>query len=163
MTDLSTTRDNASRAAAPVQPLSEVLLNLLTRISLPALRMTLGLVYVWYGSLKIAGASPAATLVRDMVSVIGSPSWIVPVMGVVEVFIGLWLLSGQYMRYLLPLFVAHMLATLGVLVLLPGQAYQHHNPLELTMTGEFVTKNLVLLTAGVAVIGAAALRQRPGR
>lgn len=163
MTNLSTTRDKAAHEATPPLPLSEVLLNLLTRFSLPSLRMALGLVYLWYGSLKIAGVSPAATLVRDMVSVIGSPSWIVPVMGVIEVLIGLWLLSGQYMRYLLPVFVAHMLATLGVLVLLPGQAYQHHNPLELTMTGEFVTKNLVLLAAGIAVIGAAAIRQRRDR
>lgn len=164
MADPSTTRDPAVHEAAPVVPVREptydLLLRWLATMSLPALRLALGLVYVWYGCLKVAGVSPAASLVRDMVSVIGSPSWIVPAFGVLEIFIGLWLLSGRHLRYLLLLFVAHMLGTLGVLVLLPGQSYQHHNPLALTFTGEFVTKNFVLLMAGIVVICATAIRQR---
>lgn len=167
MADLSTTRDPAAHEAAPVIPVGapayDSLLRWVAAVSLPAMRLALGLVYVWYGCLKVAGVSPAASLVRDMVSAIGSPSWIVPVFGVLEIFIGLWLLSGRHLRYLLPLFVAHMLGTLGVLVLLPGQSYQHHNPLALTFTGEFVTKNFVLLTAGIVVICATAVQQQARR
>jgi len=164
MTNLSTVRDQAAHEAAEVSERPyDALVGWLVRISLPVLRTALGAVYIWYGSLKVAGVSPAASLVKDMVSVIGSPAWIVPVFGGLEILIGLWLLSGRHLRYLLPLFVAHMLGTLGVLVLLPGQAYQHHNPLALTFTGEFVTKNFVLLAAGIAVICTAAARQRSSR
>jgi hypothetical protein len=164
MTQLSGTQSTVLRDETAVRTRSadetyRALLTWLVSVSLPALRVALGGVYVWYGALKIAGISPAAGLVRSMVSVIGSPSWIVPVFGVLEVLIGLWLISGRRLRYLLPLFVAHMLGTLGVLVLLPGTAFQHHNPLALSFTGEFVTKNFVLLAAGIAVIAASAVRQ----
>jgi putative oxidoreductase len=161
--DVSTmvdTEPSDTSASGGVVLTYHALLNWLVQISLPVMRVALGLVYVWYGSLKVAGVSPAAGLVRSMVSVIGSPGWIVPVFGSLEIVIGLWLITGRWMRYLLPLFVAHMLGTLGVLVLLPGASYQHHNPLELTFTGEFVTKNFVLLAAGIAVIAATATRKR---
>jgi hypothetical protein len=32
-------------------------------------------------------------------------------------------------------------------------AFQHGDPLMLTMTGEFVVKNVVLITAGLVLIG----------
>jgi uncharacterized membrane protein YkgB len=38
-----------------------------------------------------------------------------------------------------------------VLVLLPEVAFEHDNPLLLTVVGEFVVKNLVLLSAGLVV------------
>jgi uncharacterized membrane protein YkgB len=160
MTDVSERTTIKAPAERPLEGAYQSLLSWLAQVSLPATRIAIGVVYIWYGCLKIAGVSPAASLVRDMVSVIGSPSWIVPVFGVLEVFIGLWLLTGRRLQYLLPLFVAHMLGTLGVLVLLPDTSYQHHNPLALTFTGEFVTKNFVLLAAGITVMAVTAARQR---
>jgi len=38
-----------------------------------------------------------------------------------------------------------------VFVILPDVAFRHGNPLLLTVEGEFVVKNLVLLTAGMVV------------
>jgi len=40
----------------------------------------------------------------------------------------------------------------------PELAFQHGNPLLLTMTGEFVVKNIVLMTAGLVL--ATVTRQR---
>jgi hypothetical protein len=44
-----------------------------------------------------------------------------------------------------------MAGTFLVLVLLPGIAFRGGNPLLLTVEGEFVIKNLVLLSAGLVI------------
>ena len=47
----------------------------------------------------------------------------------------------------------HLLGTFTVLVTQPDLAFQQGNPLLLTVEGEFVVKNLVLLSAGLALAG----------
>lgn len=123
-------------------------LHQLNHHGLLALRLSLGTVYVWFGSLKAAGCTPVASLVRDAVPV-ATPAWFVPALGILEITVGLWFLYGRHLEWLLPLFTAHMLGTFSVLVFLPKDAFQQANPLQLTMTGEFVVKNLVLLSAGL--------------
>jgi uncharacterized membrane protein YkgB len=117
---------------------------------LTALGGALGLVYIWFGALKIAGLSPAAALVVGTVPW-PTPSWFVAALGWFEVALGVWILVGRLLRPALPVFAAHMAGTLGVLVFMPRAAFQHGNPFLLTMVGEFVVKNLVLLAAGVVV------------
>ncbi|MGW2571681.1 hypothetical protein [Streptomyces sp. NPDC001537] len=112
--------------------------------------MAIGVVYIWFGALKIAGLSPAAQLVRDTVP-FTIPEWFVPAVGAAEAGIGLWFVSGRALHYAAPVFAAHMTGTLAVLVLLPEQAFRHGHVWELTTTGEFVVKNLVLLSAGLHV------------
>ncbi|MFF4509250.1 hypothetical protein [Streptomyces sp. NPDC001401] len=113
-------------------------------------RTTLGLVYIWFGALKLTNDTPVADLVRDVIP-FATPAWFVPVVGAVEVAIGVWFLAGRALLYLAPVFGAHMAGTFGVLLFLPGQAFIHGHVWELTMTGEFVVKNLVLLAAGLLV------------
>lgn len=120
-------------------------LSLLQSASLPALRSALGLVFVWFGALKVFGVSPVAGLVLDTVPFIDAPGWIVSAMHVFEVGVGLWLMAGIGLRMLLPVYAVHLLATFGVLVIQPDVA------LLLTSEGEFVVKNLILLAAGIAV------------
>jgi hypothetical protein len=47
--------------------------------------------------------------------------------------------------------VAQLLGTFLVLLVQPEVAFQDGNPLLLTVEGEFVIKNLVLITAGMVV------------
>jgi putative oxidoreductase len=122
----------------------------LDRWGIPALRVSLGLVFVWFGALKILQVSPVADLVARTVYWV-DPSWFVPVLGVVEVIIGVGLVAGRALRTVLALFWLQMLGTFLVLVIQPDVAFQRRNPLLLTVEGEFVVKNLVLLTAGMVV------------
>ncbi|MCX4984278.1 hypothetical protein [Streptomyces sp. NBC_00572] len=114
------------------------------------LRAGLGGVFVWFGVLKVIGLSPAAALV---VAVMPFPAggWFVPTLGWAEVALGLWLMSGRARAVALPVLAAHLCGTFAVLVLTPSVAFTHSNPLLLTMVGEFVVKNVVLL-AGVVVV-----------
>jgi putative oxidoreductase len=125
-------------------------LALLERIALPLLRISLGVVFLWFGVLKITGQTPVAELVADTVFWL-DPDWFVPLLGVFEVLVGLGLLVGRGLRAVLALFVLQMIGTFLVLVVQPDVAFQNGNPLMLTTEGEFVVKNLVLLSAGLMI------------
>jgi uncharacterized membrane protein YkgB len=123
---------------------------LLGRASPMLLRIALGVVFVWFGALKVAGVSAVGGLVASTVPFLDS-AWFVPVLGVVEIVIGVAFATGRLLRVVLPVFAAHMAGTFLVLITLPDVAFQGANPLALTAVGEFVVKNLVLLTAGLVV------------
>ncbi|MFE9136622.1 hypothetical protein [Streptomyces sp. NPDC007355] len=146
------------RAAGTPAPLGRFdrLAPRLHRYGLGALRAGLGGVFVWFGVLKVIGLSPAAALV---VAVLPFPagSWFVPALGWGEVALGLWLMSGRARAVALPVLAAHLCGTFAVLVLTPSVAFAHANPLLLTLVGEFVVKNVVLL-AGVVVVTTAPAR-----
>jgi uncharacterized membrane protein YkgB len=122
------------------------------------LRVALGIVFVWFGALKLVGRSPVADLVAQTVYWI-PPAVVVPVLGVWEVVVGLGLLARVALRVVLFLFWLQMAGTFLVLVVRPDIAFQSGNPLLLTVPGEFVIKNLVLIAAGL-VIGSTAARPR---
>jgi putative oxidoreductase len=119
-------------------------------------------VFVWFGALKVAGVSAVGGLVAATVPLLDS-AWFVPVLGVVEIVVGVAFATGRLLRVVLPVFAAHMAGTFLVLITLPDVAFQGANPLVLTAVGEFVVKNLVLLTAGLVVAsGDKPLRTRAG-
>jgi putative oxidoreductase len=149
----------AERAWSRVEAADERVLAVLRRVSLPLLRISLGIVFVWFGALKVAGVTPVAALVARTVYWV-EPGWFVPLLGVLEVAVGLGLLLGRGLRVVLLLFALQMVGTFLVLVVQPDVAFQRGNPLLLTTEGEFVIKNLVLLSAGL-VLGSSLRRVRP--
>ena len=116
------------------------------------LRIALGVVFVWFGALKIVGRSPVSALVARTVYWV-SPEFFVPFLGVWEVLVGLGLLVPVALRLTLLLFWFQLAGTFLVLVLRPDIAFQGGNPILLTTEGEFVMKNLVLIAAGLVVGG----------
>lgn len=128
----------------------------LRRWSIPALRISLAIVFIWFGAMKIFDVTPVADLVARTVYWF-DPSWVVPVLGVFEVAVGIGLLFRIALRMVLGLFALQMLGTFLVLALLPDVSFENGNPLLLTVEGEFVVKNLVLLSAGM-VVGATVRR-----
>jgi uncharacterized membrane protein YkgB len=134
------------------------LIPLLRRVAVPLLRVSLGVVFVWFGALKIFEVSPVSDLVAKTVYWV-DPNWFVPALGVFEVTLGVLLLLGRAMRLALLLFLAQMAGTFVTFLVLPEVTFQHGNPLLLTVEGEFVVKNLVLLCAGL-VVGTTVRRRR---
>ncbi len=122
----------------------------LRRWSIPTLRVSLGVVFVWFGALKVFDVTPVADLVGNTVYWF-DPSWVVPVLGLFEIVVGIGLLFKIALRAILGLFALQMVGTFLVLLLLPDVSFQDGNVLLLTVEGEFVVKNLVLLSAGMVV------------
>jgi putative oxidoreductase len=147
------------RSPDQIRQFASWLLRMARRRSLAVLRIALGVVYVWFGALKLAGTTPVGALV-EATTPWADASWFVPAMGGFEVALGLWLMLGRGLLFALPLFVGHMLGTFGVLVMVPEVAFQAGNPLRLTVEGEFVVKNLVLIAAVLVVATRTEIRHR---
>ncbi len=138
--------------------LDRIIVPLLRRWSIPLVRISLGVVFVWFGLLKVFGVTPVTDLVGRTVYWV-DPDWFVPVLGVAEVAIGAGLLLRVLMRTVLGLFALQLAGTFLVLVILPEVAFENGNPLLLTGEGEFVVKTLVLLSAGLVVGATVPLRE----
>jgi len=130
----------------------EVVIPFLRRWGIPTLRISLAVVFIWFGALKVFGVSPVVDLVASTVYWV-DPDWFVPALGVVEVLVGAGLAARFGLRLVLLVLALQMLGTFLVFVLLPELTFQDGNPLQLTIEGEFVLKNLVLL-ASAMVVGA---------
>ena len=146
--------DIERRLPAPVQRAFErfdaLIVGFLAAYGITLLRLAVGLVFIWFGMLKAIDRSPVAELVAD--TVYWLPSGIfVRFLGAWELVVGVGLLVPVALRLTLLLFWAQMIGTFLVLVVHPGLSFQDGNPLLLTMTGEFVIKNLVLITAGLVI------------
>ena len=129
-----------------------VVIPFLRRWGIPTLRISLAVVFIWFGALKVLGVSPVVDLVASTVYWV-DPDWFVPALGVVEVLVGVGLAARFGLRLVLLVLALQMLGTFLVFVLLPELTFQDGNPLKLTIEGEFVLKNLVLL-ASAMVVGA---------
>ena len=121
------------------------------------LRLSLGLVFVWFGALKFfPGLSPAQTLAGATISTLSfgllTPGVAVLVLAVWECLIGIGLITGYFLRATLLLLWLQMLGTITPLFLFPDECFTLV-PFAPTLEGQYIIKNLVLVTAGI-VIGA---------
>ncbi len=126
--------------------------HLMAAHGLTVLRIGLGIVFFWFGALKLfPGASPAEALVRNTIYFI-DPDIFQPVLAVWEMLIGLGLIFGIYMRLTLLLLFAQMGGTAMPLVVLPEVVWRDF-PFVLTMEGQYIIKNLVIIGAALSLGG----------
>ncbi|HEY8870447.1 MAG TPA: hypothetical protein VIM30_13800 [Candidatus Limnocylindrales bacterium] len=127
----------------------------LARSGVPLVRLSLGVVFLWFGALKfIPGLSPAEDLAGrtiDQLSggVVG-PALSVPVVAAWECLIGLGLLSGRFLRGTLLLMAVQMIGTLTPLLLFPAETFTRF-PYAPTLEGQYIIKNVVLIAAAMVV------------
>jgi uncharacterized membrane protein YkgB len=116
------------------------------------LRYALGVVFVWFGALKLfGGASPAEDLVKRTVYWF-DPDWFFPFLGAWEVAIGLGLLVQPLNRLAILLLFLQMPGTFLPLVVVPEACWVRF-PFVLTLEGQYIVKNLVLIAAALVVGG----------
>ncbi len=117
------------------------------------LRISLAVVYLWFGILKPFHLSPAAGLVIKTTTWIPIPPRIfVPLLGWWEVAIGVGLLFRRALRGALLLLFIQMPGTALPLVLLPHVCFTHF-PYAPTLEGQYIIKNLTLISAAIVVGG----------
>ena len=124
---------------------------LLAPFALPLLRILMGVVFIWFGALKVIGESPVSKLVAGTLPWIDS-GVVVPALGGLEVLLGIGLILGVGLRLVLPFAAAHLTGTFLTFVMLPGMMFRGDNPLLVTADGEFVLKNLILISACLVLI-----------
>lgn len=121
------------------------------------LRLSLAIVFIWFGGLKITGGSPAEEIVKRTVYWF-DPRWFIPTLGVWEVAIGVCMLWKPLIRLSIALLLLQMPGTFLPLLLLPEVCFTKI-PWVPSLEGQYIIKNLVLISAAIAVGGSV----RPSR
>lgn len=123
-------------------------------------RLSLFIVYFWFGILKLVAESPANPLVANLLEktlpFLTFDQFIIG-FGAFEMLIGILFLIPQWTRLAIALFVPHMLTTLLPLFLLPAIAWQA--PFVPTLEGQYIIKNVVIIAL---IISLGASMKRPG-
>jgi uncharacterized membrane protein YphA (DoxX/SURF4 family) len=121
------------------------------------LRVSVGIVFFWFGVLKFfPGFSPAEALAGDTIELMTfgllDRRIAILILATWETLIGLGLIFGFAMRVTLALLFVQMPGTIMPLFFFPELTF-HDPPLVLTLEGQYIVKNAVLVSAGL-VIGA---------
>lgn len=129
----------------------------MARYGLLLLRISLGIVFFWFGFLKFfPGLSPAQDLATRTIETLSfgliPPEVSIYILAVWECLIGLGLLIGRYMRVTLLLLFLQMIGTVSPIFLFPGEVFTRI-PYAPTLEGQYIIKNLVLVSAAL-VLGA---------
>jgi uncharacterized membrane protein YphA (DoxX/SURF4 family) len=149
-----------SDASPPVpEPLDAVdrrIAGFMRRWGIVALRVSLGVIFIWFGILKPLGLSPAAPLVRatvDWMPLLAPDTW-VAVIGWWEVLIGVTFLFHRTVRIAIALLAMQMVGTVLPLVMLPQVTFQAGQiPWVPTMEGQYIIKNLIIISAALVIGG----------
>lgn len=135
------------------------IVELMARCGIVLLRTSLGLIFFWFGALKFFhGLSPAEQLAGKTISALTfghvGPAVSRPLLALAECTIGVGLLSGRFLLLTIGLLFVQTLGTMLPLLLFPAETFFHF-PYAATLEGQYIIKNLVLLSAAV-VVGATA-------
>ena len=152
---------------SPFDRFDDRLTLVLRRHGVRLLRYAVGIVFLWFGALKlIPGASPAEALVKATVPFV-DPDAFYPVLAVWEMLIGALLLVRPGARLALLLLALQMPGTFLPFVVLPDVCWARFpftTPADvfvLTLEGQYIVKNLVLVAAAVVVGGTVRRRSSP--
>ena len=142
---------------ARLDPIDARITGWMARHGVPLLRISLGVVFLWFGALKFfPGLSPAQDLAARTVGVLTfgmvPPAVAIPVLAAWECLIGVGLLTNVAMRATLLLLAVQMAGTLTPIVLFPHEVFTRI-PYAPTLEGQYIIKNAVLISAAL-VLGA---------
>ena len=127
----------------------------LARIGVPAARIALGIVFLWFGVLKFfPNLSPAELLAARTIErlTLGAvqPDLSLPLLAAWESVIGIGLILGRWLRAILFLLAVQMVGTFTPLVLFPDETWTIV-PIVPTLEGQYIIKNIVLIGAAMVV------------
>ncbi|MDZ7317153.1 MAG: DoxX family protein [candidate division KSB1 bacterium] len=127
----------------------------MSRWGILLLRISLGIVFFWFGLLKFfPGLSPAQELAVRTISVLSFgllPAKVsLLILATWEVLIGLGLIFGVQLRLTLLLLFLQMLGTMTPLLLFPHEVFTRI-PYAPTLEGQYIIKNIVIISAGFVI------------
>jgi uncharacterized membrane protein YphA (DoxX/SURF4 family) len=127
----------------------------MARHGISILRISVGVIFFWFGFLKFfSGLSPAQELAAKTIDILTFE--LVPTkialmtLATWECAVGLGLVFGVFLRTTLFLLWLQMIGAAAPLFLFPNESFTHI-PYAPTLEGQYIIKNLVLVSAGLVV------------
>jgi uncharacterized membrane protein YkgB len=143
--------------------LDRVISGYMQKLGIYSLRISLGIIFIWFGLLKVVGLSPAADLVKATVywmPLFGPAFWLI-IIGFWEMAIGATFLFKKTLRIAILLLFLQMTGTFMPLFILPDVTFQYgYFPFAPTIEGQYIIKNLLIISAALVVGGTVRENQR---
>lgn len=124
-------------------------------------RVSIFIIYFWFGFLKLFDASPANPLVESLLSKtlpFVSFNQFIVFLGLWEMVIGIVFLIPKLEKVAITIFALHTITTLMPLFLLPAIAWK--NFLVPTLEGQYMIKNLITIALAVNIVSQARLAKK---
>ena len=118
-------------------------------------RIPLFVIFFWFGFLKIINLSPAQNLVIDTVywmPFFEAESWTI-IIGYWEVLIAILFMFKRTTFFAMVLLLLQMTGTFLPLIILPEVTFQNSNPFLPTLEGQYIIKNIIIITADLIIGG----------
>lgn len=116
-------------------------------------RLSLFVIYFYFGFLKIIGASPAGTLALGFAEKMGMGAYaneLYIALAIVECIIGIFILVPSLTRIALFLMFGHMLLVCAPIVLYPEAVWQ--SPFVPNLEGQYIIKNAALVALALGLV-----------
>ena len=117
------------------------------------IRLPLFIIFFWFGLLKVIELSPARQLIIDTVfwmPFLSAEAWVI-VIGYWEMLIAIFFLTKRTTFLAMVLLFLQMSGTFMPLILLPDISFQSSNPLLPTLEGQYIIKNIIIITAALVI------------
>lgn len=122
------------------------------RTFVPVARVSIFLIFFWFGLIKILGLSSASPLAEALTAkTVGMQYFDVLFIGlaVTECIIGILFLFPKATRIVIPLLLGHMLIVCSPLVLVPEFTWQSF--MVPTLEGQYIIKNAVVVAVAIGI------------
>lgn len=126
-----------------------------SRRYLQLLRISIGIIYLWFGALKFFhGYSPAEDLAINTINkltfeLIPQPVNII-LLAVWECAVGVALIAGIWVRTALVFLLVHMVCTFTPLLFFPSVSFKYA-PYGFTLVGQYIMKNIIIVCAAAVI------------
>lgn len=125
--------------------------NLAKKHSYDWLRLSMGIIFIWFGILKCLKESPAQDLVMHALPWSSNLLWVFWI-GIWEVLIGLCFIIKKALKLGLVLFFLHIPGTFLPLIFAPEHCFTSA-PFLLTLEGQYIIKNLITIASAFVLVG----------
>lgn len=125
------------------------------RNALALLRISIGVIYLWFGALKFFhGYSPAEDLAINTIhkltlGLIPQPLTII-LLAAWECAVGLLLIAGKWLRTVFIFLFIHMVCTFTPLLFFPSLSF-NFPPYGFTLVGQYIMKNIIIICAALVL------------
>jgi uncharacterized membrane protein YphA (DoxX/SURF4 family) len=125
------------------------------RNALALLRISIGVIYLWFGALKFFhGYSPAEDLAINTIhkltfGLIPQPVTII-LLAAWECAVGILLIAGKWLRTVFIFLFVHMVCTFTPLLFFPSLSF-NFPPYGFTLVGQYIMKNIIIICAALVL------------
>lgn len=120
------------------------------------LRICIGVLFLWFGALKFfPGVSPAEALATETVDIITFRlfpiQFLYLALAIMEFSLGVLLVFTREYKFTFWLLLFHMSCTILPLFILQSVTFAHF-PYQLTIEGQYIVKNIVIISAALVLL-----------